>query len=185
MISRSFASVLVSASSLACALAQTPAKPAPNAPATHAQLPVREVTAFKDGHAFVLREGELAANAGNEVVLDDLPAPVLGTFWPYASGGAKLVSAKAAKQRVKVERTALELRALLAANIGCAVNLVDTNNEVTSGTIVDVPKRSAEYGAWLRTPTAARRTRARSRASSSWGSADRAARLARRRAGPR
>jgi hypothetical protein len=54
------------------------------------------------------------------------------------------VSAKAAKQHVKVERTALELRALLAANIGCDVNLVDISNEVTSGKLIDVPKRTVE-----------------------------------------
>src|SRR6186713_2434910 len=58
-------------------------------------LPVREVTIFKDGHAFVLREETLAADDAGDIVLDDLPEPVLGTFWPYASGGAKLLSATA------------------------------------------------------------------------------------------
>jgi len=68
-----------------------------------------------------------------------------------------LVSAKAAKQRVKVERTALELRALLAANIGCSVNLYDINNEVTSGTLIDVPKRTTEELERVEAPTGAPR----------------------------
>lgn len=145
MIARALSCLSISAFTSACALAQAPnptaATAAPNA-AARVELPVREVTVFKDGHAFVLREAELGAGA--EVVLEDLPAPVLGTFWPYANGGAKLVSAKAAKQRVKVERTALELKTLLTANIGKEVRIVDINNEPQQGTIVDVPRRSGE-----------------------------------------
>ena len=66
-------------------------------------LPVRELTAFKDGHAFVLREDALQKDAEGNVVLDELPTPVLGTFWPFVVGGdAKLISARAGVDEVTV-----------------------------------------------------------------------------------
>src|SRR5207247_6378725 len=68
-------------------------------------LPIRDVTIFKDGHAFVLREGEMPVDAAGNVVIDDLPQPVLGTFWPYAVD-AKLAGVVAGQRRVSVERTA-------------------------------------------------------------------------------
>jgi hypothetical protein len=135
---------------LSCALAQDPRSPAGSGgsaqpPAMSAEaLPVREVTVFKDGHAFVHREAPLPAAAGSELVLQDLPEPLLGTFWPYASGGAKLVSATSAKDRVSIERTALDLRQLLAANVGRRARLVDQGGETIVGTIAAVPLRSAQ-----------------------------------------
>jgi hypothetical protein len=47
---------------------------------TLAKMPVKEITVFKDGHAFVLHEGPLPTDGAGNVVLDYLPAPVLGTF---------------------------------------------------------------------------------------------------------
>lgn len=47
--------------------------PDPPAANTLAKLPVREVTAFKDGHAFVLHEGSLPTDASGNVVMDYLP----------------------------------------------------------------------------------------------------------------
>ncbi|MEQ1895483.1 MAG: hypothetical protein ABL998_23335, partial [Planctomycetota bacterium] len=88
-------------------------------------LPVREVAVFKDGHAFLVREGTRRADANGNVVLDGLPEPVLGTFWPYASGGAKLLATTAARERVLEERSALDLAELLRANTGATVTLVD------------------------------------------------------------
>ena len=55
-------------------------------------MPVKEVTVFKDGHAFVLHEGALPTDAAGNVLMDYLPSPVLGTFWPYSSNAdVKLV----------------------------------------------------------------------------------------------
>src|SRR5262245_28144987 len=73
-----------------------PASPAsPPAPAVReeparggsSRLSVKEVTVFKDGHAFVLEEGVMPVDESGSVVLDRLPAPVLGTFWPFAAAG--------------------------------------------------------------------------------------------------
>jgi hypothetical protein len=104
---------------------------------------VREVSVFKDGHAFVVREARVPLDVNGGFVLDDLPMPVLGTFWPYARGGAKLVSATAATQRVTVRRTAVELEQLLEANTGAEVDLVDVANEHTRGKLLGIPARSA------------------------------------------
>ncbi|MHC4559728.1 MAG: hypothetical protein ACYS80_20745, partial [Planctomycetota bacterium] len=57
-----------------------------NAPeAALANMPVREVTVFKDGHAFVLHEGKMPTNTDGNVMLDYLPRPIIGTFWAYSA----------------------------------------------------------------------------------------------------
>lgn len=118
-------------------------------------LPVREVTVFKDGHAFVLREGPLSADAGGKIVLADLPQPLLGTFWPYATDGAVLRSAVAANERIVSERTALDLRQLVEANRGASVAVTDVMNEKFTGKLIGIPRRSAGELESLRGPTSA------------------------------
>src|SRR5262245_28208689 len=87
-----------------------------------ARMPVKEVTVFKDGHAFVLHEGTMPTDASGNVVMDYLPAPVLGTFWAYAADTkSKLSSVVAGQRRVQVERTALRLAEMLEANPGAEV----------------------------------------------------------------
>src|SRR5687767_11765040 len=93
-------------------------------PAVFAKLPVREVTVFKDGHAFVAHQGVLPTDASGNVVMDYLPAPVIGTFWPYAKD-AKLAGVVAGRRLVKTERTALAIRELLEANVGATVEIID------------------------------------------------------------
>lgn len=114
-------------------------------PALADDLPVREVTVFKDGHAFVLRQGKLPVGASGHITLDELPTPVLGTFWPFAKQpGAKLRAVKAGTHRVQVEQTALVLTDLLAANIGAEVIVTDAQDRTFHAKIVGVPTRSAE-----------------------------------------
>src|SRR5579862_9234024 len=68
---------------------------------TFATLPIKEITVFKDGHAFVAHEGEMPVNDQGDVVMDYLPTPVVGTFWPYAADGrAKLTGVVAGQKRV-------------------------------------------------------------------------------------
>src|SRR5512140_2388025 len=65
------------------------------------RMPVKEVTIFKDGHAFVMHEGKMNTDAAGEVVLDYLPAPVMGTFWPYsANRNVKLTAVVASQHKV-------------------------------------------------------------------------------------
>ncbi|MGC4042397.1 MAG: hypothetical protein QM758_01180 [Armatimonas sp.] len=100
-------------------------------------LPVKEVTVFKDGHAFVLAEGRLPVKDG-VAVLDELPMPVLGTFWPYASGGASLVSVTAGLKTVPGERNAASLAELLAQNIGKSLTIKEHDGEAYQATLLSI-----------------------------------------------
>src|SRR5207253_5508207 len=109
-----------------------------------AKMPVKEITIFKDGHACVLHEGKMPTDAAGNVLLDHLPTPVIGTFWPYsAAKNAKLIGVTAARRRVLVEQTALVLRELLECNIGAEV-LVNEGTGPYPATIVGLPARSSE-----------------------------------------
>jgi hypothetical protein len=99
-------------------LTATAAEPAAPAGAL-AKMPVKEVTVFKDGHAFVVHQGTMPTDAKGHVLLDYLPTPVFGTFWPYATDkNATLHSVIAGRRRIAVERTAIDLRGLVEANVG-------------------------------------------------------------------
>ena len=121
-----------------CAAAFLPIRGAFCQSAAPDPLPVREVTVFKDGHAFVLREGSAPVSAGGEVVLSDLPQPVVGTFWPYAVGSA-LRGVVAARQPVNNSRKTLSLAEMLRANIGAEITVIQANNSSFDATILDVP----------------------------------------------
>lgn len=125
-------------------LVQTPAAPQAPPLGALAKMPVREITVFKDGHAFVLHEGRLPADASGEVRMDYLPTPVLGTFWPYsADKNVKLRAVTAGRRRVLVPRTALTLRELLEANPGAPVGIEEISGPGYGAQIVGVPTRTA------------------------------------------
>ena len=126
-------------------------------PGTFAKLPIKEITVFKDGHAFVAHEGEMPTDDHGNVVMDYLPAPVIGTFWPYsAEKRARLRSVVASQKRVLVERTALNLRELLEANIGAEAIIAE------AGRTVMPPRSSAcRRAARKNRPPPVRRTPAR------------------------
>src|SRR5262245_51191985 len=118
---------------------------------TLARMPVKEVSVFKDGHAFVRHEGAVPTEASGNVVMDYLPSPVLGTFWTYSiDANTKVTAVTAGQQRVVVERTALKLGEILESNIGADV--IVTEKPGGSGresltypaTILDIPRRSSE-----------------------------------------
>ncbi len=111
------------------------------------KLPVREVTVFKDGHAYLVREAPLPADAGGTFVLDELPAPLLGTFWPFASDGARLVSAKAGREQVTSEVAAMDMRQIARANVGKNVLVVTHDKERLEGKLLGVPSRQPSPGA--------------------------------------
>ncbi len=110
-----------------------------------ASMPIREVTVFKDGHAFVVHSGTMPTDAAGNVLLDDLPVPVLGTFWPFAKDPrARLASVTAGKRRVLVTRTALELVHLLLANVGAEAWVTEKGGGRYPATVLGVPARSTE-----------------------------------------
>jgi len=126
--------------------------------ATFAKLPIKEITVFKDGHAFVAHQGELPTDRHGNVIMDYLPTPVVGTFWPYvADKGARLASVVASQKRVLVERTALNLRELLEANIGADAIINASGTNRYEATIVGLPTRSAEEQAATNPPNSGER----------------------------
>lgn len=107
-------------------------------------LPVQEITVFKDGHTFVLHEGEVPTDESGNVVLDHLPAPVIGTFWPYsADPNVKLTSVVAGTQDIQNERTALTLHELLEANSGAACSITEFSDKTYAAKILGVPVQDA------------------------------------------
>ena len=109
-----------------------------------ASMPIREVTIFKDGHAFVLHAGEVPTDDDGNVTLDYLPVPVIGTFWPYANDArVKLKAVSAGKQRVSLAKTAISMRDLLIANVGGRVEIKEQEQSYRA-TIQGVPSVSAD-----------------------------------------
>ena len=127
---------------LVCALQMVRALPvAPAAPAVPTTLPVREVTVFKDGHAFVLHSGQASTDAKGDVQLDRLPTPVLGTFWPYsADKNAVLTSVTASANKTPATRPALSVSELLEANPGAQITVTQTDGRKYDAQIVATPR---------------------------------------------
>lgn len=108
-----------------------------------ARMPVQEVTVFKDGHAFVLHAGKMPVDEGGSVAMDYLPSPVIGTFWAYsADKKIRLTAVTASQRKVLVERTALNLKELIEANVGAEVMV--TESTAYSATIEGLPVQGGE-----------------------------------------
>ena len=91
------------------------------------QMPAREITVFKDGTALVLHQGQMPTDASGNVLMDCLPSPVFGTFWPFVEQkDVKLSAVTAGQRRVAVERTPLSIQELIEANPGASVVLTET-----------------------------------------------------------
>jgi hypothetical protein len=121
------------------------------------KMPVKEITVFKDGHCLMLHRGAMPTNADGDVVLDSLPTPVLGTFWPYsADKDAKLSATISGRRLVSIDRTALSLHELIEANVGADVVVTEApiapqppaehaaNSQTIqyNATIVSIPKQT-------------------------------------------
>lgn len=105
-------------------------------------LPVREVTAFKDGHALVLRGGSVPLNEQGDAVIGELPMAILGAFWADESEpNARLSAVTAAVARAPSTRPVGDTADLLRANIGRTVRFRDAFNEVRTGRIAEIIER--------------------------------------------
>jgi len=84
----------------------------------------------------------VATNEEGDVVLDRLPRPVIGTFWPYCrEAKAKLKSVVAGARLVVTDETALTIPELLEANVGKRARISEGNTEYIA-TIVSIPSRT-------------------------------------------
>lgn len=109
------------------ALATTPLFAQTESEPIYSKLPVKEVTIFKDGHAFVLHEGMAQTNEKGDVVLDQLPKPIMGTFWAYsANNKAKLTCVISSRDSIETKTTAGTITDLLKANLHTQVLIKET-----------------------------------------------------------
>ncbi|MHC4130550.1 MAG: hypothetical protein ACYSSP_14410 [Planctomycetota bacterium] len=111
-----------------------------------ASMPIKEVTIFKDGHAFVLHEGSVKTTDNGNVILDYFPRPIIGTFWAYSNDPrAELSAVVSERQIISVKKTALNIRQMIEGNIGAKVQITEDGPRKTyEATILHVPKRSTE-----------------------------------------
>jgi len=116
-----------------------------------ARMPVKEITIFKDGHVFAMHQGKMPTDGEGNVLMDYLPTPVLGTFWPFsANKDVKLSAVVASKRKVLVERTSLTVRELIEGNIGARAIITEvpagreTAPRSYPATIVGVPVRTSK-----------------------------------------
>ena len=111
-----------------------------------ARMPVKEITIFKDGHAFVVHEGTLPTDEAGNVRMDYVPIPVLGTFWPYSNDkNVKLTAVTASPRRLRIDRTALTLQELVEANTGVVIDIAKNDGSGYRGMeILGIPERTSE-----------------------------------------
>ncbi|HEY0373014.1 MAG TPA: hypothetical protein VGD79_13500 [Thermoanaerobaculia bacterium] len=100
------------------------------------ELPVAEAIVFKNGLAFVTRQGPLAFHDGEARV----PAPdaLLGTLW-VAAGDRTIDAVRAFNETVGVDGAATSIGALIDANIGRIATLLVDDREYT-GKLLAAPE---------------------------------------------
>ncbi len=128
------------------ATSATDRAPAATDPASFSRLPVKEVTVFKDGHAFVRHAGRVALDAEGKAQLDRLPTPIMGAFWVSSVEPRLLKSVTAGWRDVEVRRKGRDLIDLLDANVGRAAIITEVDGPSYSATIEDVPFRRNPEG---------------------------------------
>lgn len=98
----------------------------------YSKIPIREVTVFKDGHAFVLHEGSVPTDEQGNIVLDMLPQPIMGTFWAYsADPQAKLSCVVSSRDEVDTEKESVSIWEMIKGNIGKRVIIKEINKQNT------------------------------------------------------
>lgn len=103
-------------------------------------LPIREITAFKDGHSLVLRSGKASVNEDGDVVLAELPRPIMGTFWAEENEhSSRLASITVDSSANTTIRPAATTEELLSANVGRTIAFRSGgDSELRSGVLIDV-----------------------------------------------
>ena len=104
------------------------------------KLPIKEVTVFKDGHAYVLHEGTAKTDAKGNVLLDYLPNPVMGTFWAYsARPNVKLASVISSRDELNTQQASVSIEDLIKGNVGKEVLVKEINkNDLYQASILRI-----------------------------------------------
>ncbi len=94
------------------------------------------ISLFKNGLGFMGREGALPGGQST-VLIEDLPAPALGTFWVYALGNEAAVRDLVAFEAEKVERVeAISVDEILQANVGQTLELRLSDKETIRARVI-------------------------------------------------
>jgi hypothetical protein len=129
------------------------------------RMPIQEATVFKDGHAFVLHSGKMPVSANGNVIMDYLPNPVLGAFWPFSKDkNAQLSSVTASAQKVLLDRTAINLKELIEANVGAEVAVTEAASPVNlsyHAKILEIPSQEGSELEALDAPDSGEKLRQR------------------------
>lgn len=115
------------------------AQPAPATPAR--DLHPSSAAVFKNGLAFVLRNGQVQVQEGRGQI-DGIPAATLGSFWiATSSPGAILEEVVAFNHKERVPISATDLLGLLASNIGQTVTITRDGKQFTGAIMAQRPVR--------------------------------------------
>ncbi|MCA9061920.1 MAG: hypothetical protein KDA96_02645 [Planctomycetaceae bacterium] len=105
---------------LSCVLLMLAVGPSSNA--SGESLPIREISVFKDGHAFVMHQGPVTPDRSGTAALENVPTPILGTFWIRSDEADRpLLSASAGQRDIATSQPAKRVRDFLYANSGAEV----------------------------------------------------------------
>ncbi len=97
------------------------------------------VSLFKNGLGFVTAEAEIPGKT-DKILLEQLPAPVHGTFWVYPIGrGISLNGARAFEKEFVESLPAISVAEILEANAGNTVVLQLSDGKTMTGKILSVP----------------------------------------------
>ncbi|MBI9018601.1 MAG: hypothetical protein JEZ07_15215 [Phycisphaerae bacterium] len=93
------------------------------------EMAIKELTVFKDGHCFVVHSQQLPIEH-NQIKIDGLPSPVLGTFWALCpDGNVKLKSVTAGEFDSKKPIDATSVIQMLKANAGADIIVKETGDK--------------------------------------------------------
>ncbi|MBD3291740.1 MAG: hypothetical protein GF393_02360, partial [Armatimonadia bacterium] len=101
---------------------------------------LRQVSVFRNGMCFAVREAQLPDRAG-QMEVSPLPVASQGTFWLAWSEGVRLGDVMTRPVALRETRTARSLAELLAANVGKQVilHLRGEEGETLKGTLMSAP----------------------------------------------
>ncbi len=103
----------------------------------------KNVAVYKNGYAFVYREGEVKPDNGR-FYTDQVPAAVLGTYWAYSlDKDSRVDEVIASMVEDTTQSECLSLSDLLAANTGKNVR-IRTREATFSGKLIDASHREKE-----------------------------------------
>ena len=106
---------------------------------------ITDVTVFKDGHAFIMRQGEANLEQG-WCRTRDVPAAMLGAFWAFAVGeNVRVDFVKAQFVEVQESRACLNFDEIIQANVGKRIS-IQTNYQQKpyEGTLLGILQHEAE-----------------------------------------